>query len=89
MSKEKITIGIKRRIDDLGRIVIPKEIRKHLHITEGDEVDITLVGDYVSIKKPSERCTFCNTLLSEEQLKSQFRICNECKDKIANLPKAE
>ena len=34
--------GVVRRIDDLGRIVIPKEIRKTLHIKEGDPLLITL-----------------------------------------------
>lgn len=34
--------GIVRRIDDLGRVVIPKEIRRTLHIREGDPLQITL-----------------------------------------------
>ena len=34
--------GIVRRIDDLGRIVIPKEIRRTMHIREGDPLEITL-----------------------------------------------
>ena len=34
--------GIVRRIDDLGRIVIPKEIRRTMHIREGDTLEITL-----------------------------------------------
>lgn len=32
--------GIVRRIDDLGRVVIPREIRKYLHIREGDPLEI-------------------------------------------------
>ena len=32
--------GIVRRIDDLGRVVVPKEIRKQLHIRDGDPLDI-------------------------------------------------
>lgn len=34
--------GIVRRIDDLGRVVIPKEIRRTMRIREGDPLDITL-----------------------------------------------
>lgn len=37
-------MGIIRRIDDLGRIVIPKEIRKYIGVREGDEMDITFMG---------------------------------------------
>lgn len=44
--------GIIRRIDDLGRIVIPKEIRKQLKIGEGDSLEIFLSADGEIIIKP-------------------------------------
>lgn len=37
--------GIVRRIDDLGRVVIPKEIRRTLRIREGDPLQITLTNE--------------------------------------------
>ena len=46
------TTGIVRRIDDLGRIVIPKEIRRQLKIGESDPVEIFLSGDGEIILKP-------------------------------------
>lgn len=42
---------ITRRIDDLGRIVIPKELRKTLHILEGDEIEILPDGDTLVLKR--------------------------------------
>ena len=45
--------GIVRRIDDLGRIVIPKEIRRTLKIREGDPLEIFLENDYVCFKRYS------------------------------------
>lgn len=39
--------GIIRRIDDLGRIVIPKEIRRKLNITEGDPLELSLDGNKI------------------------------------------
>lgn len=45
--------GIIRRIDDLGRIVIPKEIRKNLRIKEGDNLEIFVNGEEVILKKYS------------------------------------
>ena len=45
--------GILRRIDELGRIVIPKEIRKKLKIREGDNIDIFVSDDTVILKKYS------------------------------------
>ena len=44
--------GIVRRIDDLGRIVIPKEIRRQLKIGESDPVEIFLSGEGEIILKP-------------------------------------
>ena len=43
--------GIIRRIDDLGRVVIPKEIRRNLGIREGDPLEIFLQEDCVCFKK--------------------------------------
>ena len=50
--------GIVRRIDDLGRVVIPKEIRRTMRIREGDPSQITLTQEYLFInamKKIAER----------------------------------
>ncbi|MBQ9276588.1 MAG: AbrB/MazE/SpoVT family DNA-binding domain-containing protein [Clostridia bacterium] len=45
--------GILRRIDELGRIVIPKELRRSMHINVGDEMEISRAGDALEIKKHS------------------------------------
>ena len=47
------TTGIVRRIDDLGRVVIPKEIRRQLRIKEGDPLEIFLEGNKVCFEKYS------------------------------------
>ena len=46
--------GIVRRIDELGRIVIPKEIRKTLHIKNGENLEIFIDGETIVLKKYSE-----------------------------------
>ena len=43
--------GIIRRIDDLGRVVIPKEIRKNLNIKENDSLEIFIDGENIILKK--------------------------------------
>ena len=43
--------GIVRRIDELGRIVIPKELRRTMRLNVGDEMEIVSLGDSISIKK--------------------------------------
>lgn len=45
--------GIIRRVDDLGRVVIPKEIRRTLSIHEGDPLEIFRHEDYICFKKYS------------------------------------
>lgn len=48
------TTGVIRRIDELGRIVIPKEIRKNLRIKNGDSLEIFLESDSIILKKYSQ-----------------------------------
>lgn len=85
MSKKKNTTGIIRRIDNLGRVVVPKEIRKVLEISEGDPVEISLEGDLIYIQKPSFVCKFCNKKLTDNELESKFKICSSCRDEIKSL----
>lgn len=56
--------GIIRRIDDLGRVVIPKEIRRNCNIREGEPLEIFLQDDGVVFKKynPDYRDELTNTL---------------------------
>ena len=70
-----------RKIDELGRVVIPMEIRKILDIKERDSLGISLVDNGIFIKKEKPYCVFCN---SEHQLKSLLGkyICENC---IKNL----
>ena len=60
------TTGIVRRIDDLGRIVIPKEIRRQLRIKEGDPLEIFLEGNKVCFEKYSP--------IDAENWEAAFRI---------------
>ena len=71
------TTGIRRKVDDLGRVVIPASMRRSLGIGVGDEVEITIEDDRLVLVKPSERCTFCG---SEHEL-GEFRdkvVCWSC-----------
>ena len=49
-----VSTGIVRRIDELGRIVIPKEIRKNLRIKNGDNLEIVVDGENITLKKYSQ-----------------------------------
>jgi AbrB family transcriptional regulator, transcriptional pleiotropic regulator of transition state genes len=69
--------GIVRHIDELGRIVIPIEIRKRLGIGERDPVEISVHGDTILLEKPHSVCIFCG---SEHEL-GEHRgraVCRSC-----------
>ena len=51
--------GIVRHIDELGRIVIPKEMRKKMEISSNDPVEIFVEGDRIILTKYHSSCTFC------------------------------
>jgi transcriptional pleiotropic regulator of transition state genes len=54
--------GVVRRIDELGRIVIPVEIRKRFGIRDRDPLEISVQGDSVVLTRPIDRCVFCSSL---------------------------
>ncbi len=73
--------GIVRSIDELGRIVVPKEIRKRLDINCGDPVEILVENDRIILTKHFFCCIFCQ---SEKDLISfeEKKICKACVDLI-------
>lgn len=56
-----------RQIDDLGRIVIPKEIRKRLNITPNDVIDISLVGNTIQLRKVLTKKEICAEIARLQQ----------------------
>ncbi len=51
--------GILRKVDELGRIVLPIELRRTFDISEGDKLEIYVVDDSIILKKHEPCCTFC------------------------------
>ena len=74
--------GIIRKVDDLGRIVLPIELRRTLDIAERDELEIFMEDDRIVLKKYEPACVF----FSSEQGLVSYRgknVCQECVRKIA------
>ena len=53
------SLGIARKVDDLGRIVLPVEMRRVLGIREGDHLEISVDGPKIVLEKREDQCTFC------------------------------
>ena len=73
--------GIIRRIDELGRIVIPKEIRKKLEINIKDPMEIYVDGHSITLKKVEDNCIFCGKNKDLIPFKDKM-ICKNCLDSI-------
>lgn len=69
--------GIVRRIDDLGRIVIPKETRRVLGIKEGDSLEIFTEDENIILKKYQPGCVFCDDTKEIINFKGKM-ICKNC-----------
>lgn len=71
------TTGIIRKVDDLGRIVLPIELRRTLDIAERDELEIYMENDQIILRKYEPACIFC---ASDKKLVSFSgkNICREC-----------
>lgn len=75
--------GIVRRIDELGRVVIPKEIRKSFGINEGDPLEIFVDDNMIILRKYQPACVFCGSCESVAEFKEK-KICSSCLMKLKN-----
>ena len=73
--------GIIRKIDDLGRIVLPIELRRTLDISERDELEICMENDRIILQKFEPACVFCGSF----QNLIQYRHTNVCEDCLKRL----
>ena len=73
--------GIVRKIDELGRIVIPIELRNKLGLVEKDEMEIYVDGYSIILKKYEHNCIFCNTSKKLIEYNKKF-ICEKCFENI-------
>lgn len=73
--------GIVRRLDDLGRIVLPMELRKTMDLPEGTPMEIFVEGDTIIIKKYVPACVFCGETKNVSDVKSK-RVCKCCREDI-------
>jgi transcriptional pleiotropic regulator of transition state genes len=74
--------GIVRKIDDLGRMVIPIELRKTMNISKKDPMEIFVDGEKIILRKYEPACIFCGS--ADDVIEFEGRtICGSCKEKIA------
>lgn len=75
------SIGVVRKIDPLGRYVLPKELRDALGLTEGTPLEVYTEGELIILKKYQPGCTFCDGLDNLVEFGGE-QICGNCRDEI-------
>lgn len=73
--------SITRKIDDLGRIVIPAETRRMFNIHEGDQLLISVEAGNIVLRKMTDICTFCGSDSGVGQFKGKG-VCSSCKSQL-------
>jgi transcriptional pleiotropic regulator of transition state genes len=76
--------GIVRKVDELGRIVLPIEMRRTLDIAEKDALEIYVEGASVILKKYKPSCIFCDTSKDVSEFKGK-NICPKCLKDLKSL----
>lgn len=75
--------GIVRKVDELGRVVIPIELRRTLQIDEKDALEIYVDGEKIILKKYEPACIFCGNAEDIRNFKEK-NICKACFESMKN-----
>ncbi len=77
--------GIVRKVDELGRIVLPKELRNTLNINEKDPLEIYVDEDNkIVLKKYEPACIFCGGMNGIVSYRG-YNVCRDCQEKLAAM----
>jgi transcriptional pleiotropic regulator of transition state genes len=77
------TIGTARRIDQLGRVVVPAELRRLLGIRQGDLLDIRVEEGHLVLNKIQPECAICGQVDGLVELHEKH-VCEECVREISH-----
>lgn len=69
-----------RKLDNMGRIVIPAKIRERLRLTENTLLEVDLKKDQIIIKRTADCCALCN---DTKDIIEDLGVCKSCAEKIA------
>ena len=76
--------GVVRKVDQLGRIVLPKSLRKRYQMNEGDPVEILVSGDHIILERFRPRCVFCTSMEQVSDFKKRH-VCAKCMGEMIEL----
>lgn len=84
MKGVKRMIITNRKIDELGRLVLPLDVRTNLNLNAGDSLEICLEGKKNVLIPNQNRCAICKSIENLSGINDCY-ICRDCKEKICNM----
>jgi transcriptional pleiotropic regulator of transition state genes len=79
--------GIVRKVDELGRVVIPIELRRTLGIDEKDPLEIYVDNEKIILKKYEPACVFCGNATNVQHYRGKL-VCRDCAVNMFECAKA-
>lgn len=76
--------GIVRKVDELGRVVLPIELRRNLDIDEKDPLEIYVDGNIIMLKKYEPACIFCGDAKEVFTYKGK-NVCPSCAEELKKM----
>ena len=74
--------GVTRKVDSLGRVVLPVEVRRTLGIDVGDLVDVAVEEGHVMLRRVEHSCTFCGSTDALREFADRL-VCESCITRLA------
>ncbi|MBQ9868821.1 MAG: AbrB/MazE/SpoVT family DNA-binding domain-containing protein [Ruminococcus sp.] len=77
--------GLVRKVDELGRIVLPMELRRSYHINCKDPIEIYTDNDCIILKKRSKSCFLCDEISQDNlvEVEEDKYLCKRCINKLS------
>jgi transcriptional pleiotropic regulator of transition state genes len=75
--------GIERKVDQLGRVVLPAEVRRRFGIRAGDMIEIAVDSDAILLTKVEDRCVFCGGAAELTEFSGKL-VCRSCISRLAS-----
>lgn len=78
------SIGIVRKVDELGRVVLPKELRDTMGIEEKTPLEIYVDGKNIILRKYAPGCSACESMDDVKEI-GKIRLCKSCRANVKKL----
>lgn len=75
-----------RCVDNLGRLVIPIELRKAMGLSKGDPVQMKVQGKSVIVEKFKDSCMICGSSDDLYTIRDHKKLCSKCMKEIGKIP---